>query len=125
MAIGSHVEPRLVLQKTKRLLFWTPLLLIVALISGMVMHLIGLKYSNPVLTGLSAAIFGFTVLVIPHYVLGKTARLLGLSWVYFGLLPILFIPIGMLVSWLTLVDKRSKLKKSLHLQEAGAARLGS
>ncbi|MBB4845920.1 hypothetical protein HNP55_004474 [Paucibacter oligotrophus] len=45
----------------------------------------------------------------PLFILGRCATLLGASWIYFGLLPILFIPIAPAISWLALWQRQSRL----------------
>jgi len=106
------MNDELVLDKTKRLLFWTPFILVFIIALGGIFGLMNLKHENIVyIIGIFLCFaVGF---FYPHYALGKSAKLLGSSWVYFGLLPMLFVPLGTLISWLFLIDKRTKLKKSL------------
>lgn len=106
------MDKQVVLRKTGRLLFGTPFLIMGLILLGGILALLNHRSENIAYTlGIIACfVVGF---VTPHYALGRSASLLGSSWVFFGLVPVLFVPIGPLVSWLWLIDKRMKLKKSL------------
>lgn len=43
--------------------------------------------------------------------LGFIARIVGGSWVLHGLVPLFFAPIGPMLAWLSLWDKRENLKR--------------
>ncbi|NVD69800.1 hypothetical protein HUX88_04430 [Duganella sp. BJB1802] len=103
------MNDEIVLKKTKIFLFLTPFVLVFIIFLGGILGFMNLKHEN------IAYVFGILLcfvvgFIYPHYVLGRSAQLLGSSWVYFGLLPILFVPIGMMVSWLLLIEKRAKFK---------------
>ena len=109
------MDNQAVLKKTGRLLFGTPILVVGLIFLGGMFGLMNLRNENIayVFGVLACFVVGF---VAPHYALGRAASLLGSSWILFGLLPVLFIPIGTLISWLLLIDKRSKLRASLESQ---------
>ena len=114
------MDKQVVLTKTGRLLFGTPALIIGLIFLGGILALLNHRSENIAYTFgiLACVVIGF---IAPHYALGRAATLLGSSWVFFGLVPVLFVPIGAFVSWLSLIDKRMKLKKSLESQSTRAS----
>jgi predicted signal transduction protein with EAL and GGDEF domain len=95
---------------------------VIALI--IVASIFSLMYMREAWIGYVACELAISVLAFlsVQYALGRAAVLLGSSWVYFGVFTILLIPIAQLIAWLTLVDKRSKLKRSLASRGAQRSR---
>jgi hypothetical protein len=119
----SPISEQTVVQRTGRLLFGVPVLCIALGILACLLSILQRRDEN------MAYVFGIlacalAILVLSHVALGKAASLLGSSWILFGLLPLLFIPFGQLLAWLTLVDKRMKLKRQVQDADAAGARRG-
>lgn len=110
------MKDHLVLKKTSRLLFGTPIFIVALLVLSGVLGIMNIRNEN-IAYQIGILMCFFVGFFVPHYALDKAASLLGKSWVFHGLLPLLFTPIGQLISWLNLIHARSKLKEA-----AGVAR---
>ncbi|RZL10826.1 MAG: hypothetical protein EOP40_04950 [Rubrivivax sp.] len=99
------------LQATSRLLFRTPFLVIALILVGAVVSLVHIKHPYIALT-IAQVLIWLIAFVIPFVAMGRAAKLLGSSWVYYGLLPVLFVPIGPLIAWLSLINKWKALKQA-------------
>jgi hypothetical protein len=106
------MDQQLALKKSLRLLVGAPFLFMGLFLFAGCLALVNIKHPHmgwQVAIGLVA----FACIVLPFYALGRAASLLGSSWVYFGLVPIFFVPVGLLVSWVILLEKWKKHRSSL------------
>ena len=95
-----------------RLLFGLPWLLICLFLVGGFFALLNI-HEEHFAYQVVAVICALVGWLAPFFMLGRAAVLLNSSWVYFGVVPFFLIPIGPLISWLVLIDKRAKLKQTL------------
>ncbi|HEX7690436.1 MAG TPA: hypothetical protein VF453_22200 [Burkholderiaceae bacterium] len=111
---SDHLQDDQIDESVRRagwLLFGTPFLVIAFIIVASIFSLMYMRqgWIGYLVTELLLALLAFFSI---QYALGRSASLLGSNWVLFGVVTILFMPISTLIAWLTLVDKRAKLKRS-------------
>lgn len=109
------MDKKTILKDAGLLLIGTPILILGLIVLGSILALLNHRNENIIYTFLLLPCVAIGV-VTPYVALGRAASLLGSSWILFGLVPILFGPLGLFISWLLLMDKRVKLKRTLENQ---------
>jgi hypothetical protein len=94
-----------VMRTTGRLLFRIPALALVMILAGAILSLVHIRHPYVALT-IAQGVLWVVAFFMPLFAIGRAASMLGSSWVYYGLLPLLFSPFGPVIAWFALVKKR-------------------